>query len=111
MFGDANAANGRFEGGRQRAVRDDGAVDTPAVVPMAGAAGGGSIEACSLAKDLAPPARSGVTSAVLAVPLPLKRERRPLPRAVSSPPKALRERLHPQILAQYWLGTGQLLVP
>ena len=68
VFGHANAAKGRFEGGRQRAVRDDGAVDNPVVVPMAGAAGGGSIEVRSLAKDLAPPARSGVISAVLAVP-------------------------------------------
>ena len=52
VFGDAHPANGRFEGGRQRAVRDDGVVGNPLVVPMAGVAGGGSVEARSLAKDL-----------------------------------------------------------
>src|ERR1035437_888930 len=71
--------------------------------------GGGSVEARSLAKDLAPPARSGIISAVLAFPRPLKRERRPPSRAVSSPPKALRERLQPYLLAPYWPETGHPL--
>ena len=57
-------------------------------------------------KDPAPPARSGLISAVLAVPRPLKREREASPRVVSSPPKALRERLQPHLLPPYWPGSG-----
>ena len=52
-------------------------------------------------KDLALPVRPGVISAVLALPRPLNWERRPPHRALSSPPKALRGPLHPQLLAPY----------
>src|ERR1039458_2033928 len=58
-----------------------------------------------MGRDLALPVRPGVISAVLALPRPLNPERRPPHRALSSPPKALRGPLHPQLLAPYWLRT------
>src|ERR1039458_4393383 len=67
---------------------------------------GESSEPRLMDRDLAPPVRPGVILAVFPSARPLKRGGRPLSRAVSSPPKALRGLRHCYRLSLYWLGRG-----
>src|ERR1039458_9563661 len=68
--------------------------------------GGGSVEARSLAKDLAPPVRTRVISAVLAFPRPLKRERRPTAGELRKFPRKTRRLLPPPPQGRRGLGRG-----